>query len=93
MTNLWLEVCYFINTKKQNEIITRQELIKHLDNIGMLGKWTDGKVFVRSLDIYRRYLTKAGYLSDSGRLGFYKIDYDIPTTLSMNKIRKQAYNK
>jgi len=93
MTNLWLEMCCFINTKNKDEIITRQELIKYLDKIGILGKWSDGKIFIRSLDTYRRYLTKAGYLKDGGKLGFYKLDYNIPTTLSMNQIRRQAYNK
>ena len=65
------------------ELITRQQLLKSYSIQLEENTWT--------LDVYRMYLTKAGYLK-SFKLGHYKVLKKIPD-ISVRKCRYQAYGK
>ena len=52
MNTLWKEFIKYINSKDINSFITRQEIIKEINNKGLLSKYIDGTPFYSNI----RYL-------------------------------------
>lgn len=89
---LWRHLCNFINLYENGQTINRQDIILHLDRMGVLGRYDTDKIWVRSVDVYRRYLTKAGYLEDTDKKGVYKkVSYYPIFDKSMRQTRREAY--
>lgn len=77
----WRDLRDFIRMKRSvGEVVKRSEL---LEEINGLRQWT--------VDSYTRYLRKAGYLR-SVVPGCYRIEKEIPESLTMNQCRLEAYN-
>ena len=93
MNTLWKEFIKYINSKDINSFITRQEIIKEINNKGLLSKYIDGTPFTQTLDTYRRTLTKGNYLEDTDKKGVYKLIGYIREDISSSKCKKQAYEK
>lgn len=99
MPSIWQAMKSYINAfykyKTELKTISRQQIIKHLEERGYTGEggrkhWT--------VDTYRNWLYKAGYLSYMKRLngkkwlGHYIIEHQIPSELTLTDLRNEAYN-
>lgn len=80
---LWDTMIYFFNNHL-SETVTRQQLLTHLYGNGFNRGTT--------IDTYRRYLEKAGYMRKISR-GKYLIVESIPIYLSINDAKQQAYGQ
>ena len=90
---LWNAMINYINAfyrYQSEQIITRKKIIEKMRSFGYnINKF--------SIDTYRNYLYKAGYLSyvirPNGKkwLGKYKILHEIPSDLSVDDCRREAY--
>lgn len=83
----------FLNKQDIGSIVSRVQLIEHLNSLKCFTLYYDKKPYTASFDVYRRYLTKGGYLEDTNKLGQYKVIRNISVYLSVNQLRKQAYKK
>jgi hypothetical protein len=85
MTSLWDAVKNFFVEENQNDLgyHTRKDLINYLTNKGFIH-------FQNSMDTYRNYLYKAGYIR-TVRRGVYDIENEIPTDLSISDVKTEAY--
>jgi len=85
MTSLWDAVKNFFTEENQNDLgyHTRIDLIKYLKDRGFLG-------YINSMDTYRNYLYKAGYIR-TVRRGVYDLENEIPTDLSISDVKNEAY--
>lgn len=91
--SLWQLIINYINSKhNQLQIIKRKELINYI-NERMKGL----RYSVNSIDTYRNYLYKAGYLTymkkPNGKkvLGWYVATQEIPCDLSVDECKQEAY--
>lgn len=82
--NKWQEMKSFIDAKFDAGcmIVTRQELIKTLIGEGKYVNWT--------LDNYRRFLTKAGFLENTNYPGIYAIIKPIHER-TLSYVKDKAY--
>lgn len=81
--SLWDCVKNFFNNNA-NKYVTRRELMKYIRNNGHT-------IFSSStIDTYRNYLCKAGYLSTIIR-GNYRLQKKIPANLTLTDVKIQAY--
>lgn len=85
MTSLWDAVKNFFVEANQNDLgyHTRIDLINYLTNRGFTH-------FQNSMDTYRNYLYKAGYIR-TVRRGVYDLENEIPTDLSISDVKNEAY--
>lgn len=81
--SLWDEIKIILN-EYISEYITRSHLFDRLELVGFRRSST--------IDTYRNYLTKAGFLQTSGR-GRYLILNEIPVNLSVDDVKRMAYFK
>lgn len=81
---LWEQVKEFFN-RDIGDLFTRQELLMYLRENGHRRN-------ISSVDTYRNYLHKAGYL-ETLRRGVYKLVKEIPVDLSVQDVRSEAYNE
>lgn len=77
---LWDAVKLFFS--QEDDVYSRQSMLMYLKNKGF--KTTS------SMDTYKNYLHKAGYLRPIGR-GLYKREKDIPCDLSISDVKSEAY--
>lgn len=81
IVDLWQRVKNFLNTELIGVELRRKEIINGMELTG--GKFT-------TLDCYLNYLHKAGYLYKPKR-GWYGLAITIPTDLSVDDCRSEAY--
>lgn len=80
---LWLAVKTFFNYNINKPSISRSDLLDEL-SVARFGSST--------IDTYRNYLHKAGYLQTIGR-GLYRVIKEIPIDISIIEIKEEAYGK
>jgi hypothetical protein len=83
LTNGWECIITFCN-EHYRDLITRVDLINYMKLTTDLG--------VNSIDTYRNYLTKAGFLTIVGR-GLYNVEKEIPLNYSVKDCLKEAYRE
>lgn len=81
IVDLWQRVKNFLNTELIGVELRRKDIINGMNLTG--GKFT-------TLDCYLNYLHKAGYLYKPKR-GWYGLAVTIPTDLSVDDCRSEAY--
>jgi len=79
--NKWSTLIDFLVSLETDGIFTRQELLNYMSTKGFNSK---------SIDTYKNYLTKAGYLETISR-GIYVIKRRIPYHTSVSEVRQKAY--
>lgn len=87
--NRWKHLINHLNQFKNGSTITRKELIKV--NSYAFGDFLQFFSKEMTIDVYRRYLTKAGFLKHTGR-GIYEKVKDIPADISKRAVLRIAYN-
>lgn len=82
---LWNGIIHYFNENHRQGIhtTTRKGLLRYLREQGFSGS-------INSIDSYRNYLKQAGYI-DTVRRGTYRCDEQIPSDLSVDDCRSQAY--
>lgn len=85
-TTLWDEFKKYINSYKTNQLIKRQHIIIFFKDKRMIPKNSKGM----TIDVYRNYITQAGFL-DIYKRGVYIKRKDIDLTIE--KVKNLAYNK
>jgi len=76
----------YLNTFKEGDIIRRFDIFFQLKPTGLIGG------AFSTIDTYRNYLTKAGYLERVGQ-GKYKLIKKIPNEISVNRVVFEAYKE
>lgn len=85
LTNGWECIVNFCNHNYDYDIlITREDLINYMKLTTDLG--------VNSIDTYRNYLTKAGFLTIVER-GLYHVEKEIPLNYSVKDCLKEAHKE
>jgi hypothetical protein len=81
--NKWAEICKYINRRRNGTVITRQKLMHWLYYKDLLS-W-------KSVDTYRNYLTKAGFLRIIGPGRYLKVK-TIPYKMSRRDVQRLGYD-
>jgi len=84
MISVWEGVKLYFNRYSVGEHVRRRDLIEALRDHGIIGNKTS------TVDTYRNYLDKAGYLNTVGR-GIYLVEKRIPHDLSVADVKSEAY--
>lgn len=84
----WYNVKRYINRFKVGEIIKRKNLLKQRESQYFMESWSHE---YGTVDVYRRYLTKAGYLKRV-RQGVYEKVKSIPIGISRRDVQRQGYD-
>jgi len=81
---IWKNIKDFFNSFNRNTIVTRKQYLLAINQSGRVGYTTP--------DVIRRYLTLGGYLRVMGR-GRFGIVREIPSGLTLNQLRRDAYGR
>lgn len=81
--NTWKSLINYINLYRNGQIIKRKNIMKKLGNPVRFTEPT--------LDVYRRYLTAAGFLEHTG-FGKYKKVKHIPAKLNRRNAQRMGYD-
>lgn len=84
----WYNVKRYINRFKNGQLIKRQRLLKQREPMYFTEDWSHE---YGTVDVYRRYLTKAGYLKRV-RQGIYIKVKHIPIRISRRDVQRQGYD-
>jgi len=89
---LWQAMKNYFNYNLYSTV-SRAELLTHLGFIGDYDDIVNKAMFNYStIDTYRNYLTKAGYLKIRRR-GRYEVVEEIPVDLSIKDVKEEAYGE
>lgn len=100
---LWTIFRDFVNSKGIGSIITRQEIIKHMEHLGIYFyniHWVSQKIYTEdkqyvstnTLDYMRNLAEKVGYLDKTKVAGMYVVNKHFPSDYTVSQLRKD-YNK
>lgn len=89
VTTLWNTMKNFFNNNLY-ETVTRTDLLNHLFGNGFDIQVRKARNGASTIDTYRNYLEKAGYMRRIGR-GIYRIIDTIPEDLSIRDAKTEAY--
>ena len=83
--NKWAKLCKYINRRRNGAVITRQDIMSHIQGLFHFpGSY-------KSIDTYRNYLTKAGFLVII-RPGRYLKVKTIPHKMSRRDVQRLGYD-
>lgn len=99
---VWNVFKKFVNSQQPGTIITRKQIIKHLENHQLVSysdaverrvpRKGDDYYSVHTLDYMRNLATQLGYLSKMKSNGMYVVDKHFPDGYTVNQLRKD-YNE
>lgn len=100
---LWTIFRDFVNSKEIGSIITRQEIIKHVEILGIYFyniHWVSQKIYTEdkqyvsthTLDYMRNLAEQVGYLGKTKSSGMYVVNKHFPSDYTVSQLRKD-YNK
>lgn len=87
----WHNVKKYINRMKAGEVIKRKNLLKQWSPMYFTQYGNPYADEYHTVDVYRRYLTKAGYLKHIGR-GLYEKVKSVPIGHSRRDVQREGYN-
>lgn len=85
----WYNVKRYINRFKNGQIIKRQRLLKQRESQYFTETYWNHEY--GTVDVYRRYLTKAGYLKRVRQGEYIKVK-SIPIRISRRDVQRQGYD-
>ena len=91
--NSWTKLKTYINRFKDGNIISRGKILDHMMCDNRYARTLPLGWFIKegSIDLYRRYLTKAGYLEWASR-GKYRKVKPIPKGISRRDVQRMGYD-
>lgn len=86
--NTWKKLINNINRYKAGSVITRKRLME-VNSSSLF--WNPSFNDEPTIDVYRRYLTVAGFLRHIGRGKYTRVSH-IPKNISKRDVQKMGYN-